>query len=181
MQTAAFALLPESTSPARGTTAKRIPRFFWRLNFNPRPPCGGRPEGSQVILSFYVFQSTSPAWGTTKNIQESRLKMIFQSTSPVRGTTIKSIYNALCSLYFNPRPPCGGRPADFSRRAAEQKISIHVPRAGDDRGYVSRKSDGIIISIHVPRAGDDKAHAAKCGDGSIFQSTSPVRGTTHLI
>lgn len=66
MQTAAFALLPESTSPARGTTAKRIPRFFWRLNFNPRPPHGGRRVAvGAVVAKVAKFQSTSPARGTT--------------------------------------------------------------------------------------------------------------------
>lgn len=62
MQTAAFALLPESTSPARGTTAKRIPRFFWRLNFNPRPPCGGRQQNRtifQVIATRFALLFTN--------------------------------------------------------------------------------------------------------------------------
>ena len=100
----------QSTYPARGTTRSRGFSHKCGCNFNPRPPCGGRPQkgfldSSGVSISIhvprtgddhmpiglplsdYLFQSTSPARGTTKNIQESRLKMIFQSTSPAQGTT----------------------------------------------------------------------------------------------
>ncbi len=100
----------QSTSPARGTTAKRIPRFFWRLDFNPRPPHGGRQNLLRVVSCLSIFQSTSPAWGTTSN--EVRL-------SP-------------CSSYFNPRPPHGGRLTNFCNKIKLRFISIHVPRAGDD-------------------------------------------------
>ena len=34
------------------------------------------------------------------------------------------------------------------------KISIHVPREGDDRGFHGGATGGTI-SIHVPREGDD--------------------------
>ena len=37
------------------------------------------------------------------------------------------------TLYFNPRPPCGGRPQIKNKLKALFDISIHVPRVEDDR------------------------------------------------
>ena len=34
--------------------------------------------------------------------------------------------------YFNPRPPCGGRPSKARRGQRATRISIHAPRAGGD-------------------------------------------------
>ena len=65
----------------------------------------------------------------------------------------------------------------YSRRC---KISIHIPRVGDDPGKFDLYDDNGEISIHIPRVGDDKP-AGGCGDGSEeFQSTSPVWGMTQL-
>ena len=57
------------------------------------------------------------------------------------------------------------------------RISIHVPREGDD--VVTEKyAEYRNISIHVPREGDDTL-AKKYGDyDDLFLSTSPARGTT---
>ena len=77
---------------------------------------------------------------------------------------------------FNPRAPCGARHADIYvvnrdvvfqstcpvRGATECElslfeqgsVSIHVPRAGRDRGVSSTVFD-CKVSIHVPRAGRD--------------------------
>ena len=35
------------------------------VNFNPRPPCGGRPLRSPTYMVFTTFQSTSSMWRTT--------------------------------------------------------------------------------------------------------------------
>ena len=55
--------------------------------FNPRPPCGGRRDRSQLPRGPVQFQSTSSVWRTTIPIRDSMFP----------------------NFYFNPRPPCGGR------------------------------------------------------------------------
>ena len=90
--------------------------------------------------------------------------------------------------------------------ALEQKkgrISIHVPRVGDDAIVQAKAEQCIHISIHVPRVGDDKTargaspqrfisiHVPRVGDdsdnfqlsanGEVFLSTSPAWGTTLNI
>ena len=60
---------------------------FKAIDFNPRPPCGGRLTRAVDNYAGIEFQSTSPVWRTTT------------------GDLIKK----LSKIYFNPRPPCGGR------------------------------------------------------------------------
>ena len=59
---------------------------------------------------------------------------------------------------FNPRTPCGVRPAGRDRRRAE-----------------------LGISIHAPLAGCDFTRALRADAERIFQSTHPLRGATELI
>ena len=56
---------------------------------------------------------------------------------------------------FNPRSPCGERPAASSGKGEGQRISIHAPRAGSDIAHKSKFVNTKSISIHAPRAGSD--------------------------
>ena len=80
--------------------------------------------------------------------------------------------------YFNPRPPCGGRPV---RRVSLRwkKISIHAPRAGGDN-LLHRICPRPQISIHAPRAGGDTCLVSSALIQKEFQSTPPVRGATRF-
>ena len=81
------------------------------------------------------------------------------------------------------------------------RISIHVPRVGDDRkrGRSSASCSTFLstspawgtthrltvlecscgISIHVPRVGDDQLRVATAIVRKLFLSTSPAWGTTY--
>ena len=79
-------------------------------DFNPRPPCGGRQEQTLNELLEEVFQSTSSVWRTTSgscpclaSIKISIHVLRVEDDSPM-------IAGARPWVYFNPRPPCGGRP-----------------------------------------------------------------------
>ena len=102
---------------------------------------------------------------------------------------------------FNPRAPCGARPANPPPHSSGKSISIHAPRAGRDFGFGLNGHDHGI-SIHAPRAGRDFAGGrdrktyqnfnprapcgarlvapARYGVGFTFQSTRPVRGATTI-
>ena len=101
--------------------------------------------------------------------------------------------------HFNPRAPCGARPAPKSQEEVHACISIHAPHAGRDRPEGGQDHPGAI-SIHAPHAGRDsgvppmRAYAphfnprAPCGarlqatmggaEAGTFQSTRPMRGAT---
>ena len=148
------------------------------IDFNPRPPCGGRPTSSGHWTSWRVFQSTSSVWRTTST-RTSRLWTTadFNPRPPCGGR------RQLCEEFnhaiqnFNPRPPCGGRlggwrssgigsifqstssvwrttePQTFDFAFIE--ISIHVLRVEDDN-ILSVHRRFLTISIHVLRVEDDK-------------------------
>ena len=127
---------------------------------------------------------------------------IFQSTPPVRGATGLGGGRDKGRGNFNPRPPCGGRPAREADGARDLDISIHAPRAGGDEDvYVwredgahfnprppcggrhvlgNRHDGGRNISIHAPRAGGDPEQRAIRARQARFQSTPPVRGATQV-
>ena len=58
------------------------------------------------------------------------------------------------------------------------RISIHVPRVGDDI-YFAHTQPYFGISIHVPRVGDDCRRPAPAAGWPRFLSTSPAWGTTE--
>ena len=109
-------------------------------NFNPRTPCGVRPQNQWLYIypkeiSIHAprvgcdwlagsaaagnleFQSTHPVWGATGKTDRAELRrLIFQSTHPVWGATIKG-------TSMEPR----------------MMISIHAPRVGcDTRGSMAK-------------------------------------------
>ena len=78
-------------------------------DFNPRPPCGGRPHLISNPVLHAEFQSTSSVWRTTSIRISSNSDLAFQSTSSVWRTTA---------------PGCVDLDAET--------ISIHVLRVEDD-------------------------------------------------
>ena len=176
----------------------------WARNFNPRTPCGVRPQlvgGSQDDLLISIH---APRAGCDcdRRIAE-RAREQFQSTHPVRGATLLGSLGRAVIWHFNPRTPCGVRPglarqpwrdAGFQSThpvrgatstvmeiaTAIQQISIHAPRAGCDvRTIGSEYTAGI--SIHAPRAGCDTCILARLNIWRKFQSTHPVRGATAVF
>ena len=147
------------------------------VNFNPRPPCGGRllnlffrlckisisihvprVEDDQTLDLYFTAEAISIHVPRVEDdlqvILQTQYQKIFQSTSPVWRTTAKPV-----------------------RRTERILISIHVPRVEDDMlsynqvnnicnfnprppcgGRQNGKQYVLIattISIHVPRVEDD--------------------------
>ncbi len=104
--------------------------------------------------------------------------------------------------YFNPRSPCGERPALGSHTVESYRfqstlpvwgatmikrryinvtaISIHAPRVGSDQ-YKCYTVITVKISIHAPRVGSDVACGAYNSPPPGFQSTLPVWGATSCV
>ena len=146
--------------------------------FNPRSPCGERP---QLRPQFWITEQ-------------------FQSTLPVWGATLSPVVSLQLSAYFNPRSPCGERRAPYPALAPPSpEFQSTLPVWGAT--YV-RKGWNVYstISIHAPRVGSDLREALEqitnwdfnprspCGErrispssiyrGPRFQSTLPVWGAT---
>ena len=146
--------------------------------FNPRSPCGERPQPPDWVTCCMGFQSTLPVWGATvTGDPDTPAKVEFQSTLPVWGATTAPTTIKPIPRDFNPRSPCGERQALAVYGRAAARISIHAPRVGSDARQVSWASD-IRISIHAPRVGSDINVRPTEEYCSSFQSTLPVWGAT---
>ena len=144
----------QSTRPVRGATTTSFSDLPESPRFNPRAPCGARPDLRQ-----------SPAGGKDVSIHAPRAGRDQGRQRPATGRSV-SIH-----------APRAGRDPGVEPSIASNCVSIHAPRAGRDLGYfqVVRDSD---VSIHAPRAGRDfrTVHFLRFYFG--FQSTRPVRGAT---
>ena len=108
------------------------------------------------------------------------------------------------TIYFNPRPPRGGRLSGVEASRKAIPISIHAPReGGDPRGTKFKVGDikkfqstppargatitslksstDTPISIHAPREGGDYLIFWVRFWILLFQSTPPARGATTEV
>mgnify|MGYP004690195103 CR=1 FL=1 len=97
-------------APRAGGDRKGLRGDTTEGDFNPRPPCGGRPDSSKYSRTVHDFNPRPPCGGRHMTLDCGTEKPSFQSTPPVRGATLSS---ALSSAFA--------------------QISIHAPRAGGDQ------------------------------------------------
>ena len=100
----------QSTPSARRATASSTPILRGAINFNPRPPRGGRHK---IILDTLTIAK-------------------FQSTPSARRATCDSGLLCFAILDFNPRPPRGERLIGVVRCSPAYMISIHALREESD-------------------------------------------------
>ena len=112
----------------------------------------GRPGNGKT--DFAIFLSTSPLRGTTGITPKTFYTKIFLSTSPLRGTTGLDFVG--CEI---------------------DRISIHVPLAGDDPARLQLKTSGRNFYPRPP-CGGRPSSISRSPCAAEFLSTSPLRGTT---
>ena len=125
----------------------------------------------------------------------------FQSTLPVWGATPLTHQASLLFWHFNPRSPCGERPALRKIPAGHRIFQSTLPVWGATRhpgrwcrwrGYFNPRSPcgerpinqfriayAYQISIHAPRVGSDTSEIVLYIFEEKFQSTLPVWGATR--
>ena len=81
------------------------------------------------------------------------------------------------NTHFNPRPPCGGRHLRLTRPRERGNFNPRPPCGGrlSEKKFIETV---LGISIHVPRVEDDVKRLMLRYDRRPFQSTSPVWRTT---
>ena len=101
----------QSTLPMRGATSWAC-RASSQLDFNPRSPCGERPNGI-------------PHW---------MMPVTFQSTLPMRGATFGDAECFAVRVISIHAPHAGSDSARHILQALHA-ISIHAPHAGSDKAF----------------------------------------------
>ena len=103
----------------------------------------------------------------------------FQSTRPMRGATIITHTPKRPRIYFNPRAPCGARPAiKASYVPLDLFQSTRPMRGATTKGFILK----FFIQNFNPRApcGARLTGIDGVTDTSVFQSTRPMRGATKV-
>ncbi len=102
-------------------------------DFNPLPPCGGRPHGKITSWTNGDFNPLPPCGGRQSRFRDSTF-----------------------SKYFNPLPPCGGRPIPATMRRRHLRFQS-TPSVWRETAIVDLLIDSLPISIHSLRVeGDDR-------------------------
>ena len=130
------------------------------IDFNPRSPCGERPEVVVFVQHVVAISIHAPRVGSDIRRKTSvTATPLFQSTLPVWGATL--CFKHFFEFFF---------------------ISIHAPRVGSDP-FTQQLLNKIVrsISIHAPRVGSDIKPRLFFVAKKLFQSTLPVWGATLAV
>ena len=82
------------------------------------------------------------------------------------------------AVYFNPRPPRGGR-RDWIILSTSACLFQSTPPARGATLRCPKAFSNRQISIHAPREGGDPHAIASYFGYLVFQSTPPARGATY--
>ena len=168
-------------------------------NFNPRAPCGARPNCDGMDDLDDAFQPTRPLRGATAACDADIQPLPFQPTRPLRGATIQRSPPKNWGQDFNPRAPCGARPwlrttvmlsdtfqptrplrgATALRAHALNRGKFQPTRPLRGATPVAASGDcSSEISTHAPLAGRDQRKNGLTCPSARFQPTRPLRGAT---
>ena len=101
-------------------------------SFNPRTPCGVRHVSMFLSIVASLFQSTHPVWGATSKMGSAHGHKAVSIHAPRVGCDMTLSPCRDHQSCFNPRTPCGVRPADDTFLRQYLLVSIHAPRVGCD-------------------------------------------------
>ena len=144
----------QSTPSARRATTETDAWRHPAVNFNPRPPRGGRQRARAVQT-------------VRKEISIHALREEGDGSIGRNGNRYHD---------FNPRPPRGGRLQDCGVVYIFVSISIHALREEGDLGSVFACKFGIAISIHALREEGDQRGASMESNEKYFNPRPPRGG-----
>ena len=118
--------------PRGGRLSRFINQSPFISNFNPRPPRGGRLKRWQPTQVYLSISIHAPREGGDCYLKIPDFFLIISIHAPREGGDQSRKAERQGTLYFNPRPPRGGRLHSVSTMCALSVISIHAPREGGD-------------------------------------------------
>ena len=126
-------------------------------HFNPRPPWGGRHDiRPQALVEYNISIHALRGEGDNTTSMAELCSTRFQSTPSVGRATLGFVASIIYSIYFNPRPPWGGR-----REAGDAAVLSGLyfnprPPWGGRLSGAKTAAKNYDISIHALRGeGDD--------------------------
>ena len=164
-------------APRVGSDCNVGPELHRYSNFNPRSPCGERPDlrykpnrisgisihaprvGSDRRFmkswkSRLRFQSTLPVWGATPICGFDVEVLVISIHAPRVGSDARTDFYLVHNQHFNPRSPCGERRCPRPAQPAGQEFQSTLPVWGATTPLAVMVT-ATNISIHAPRVGSD--------------------------
>ena len=145
------------------------------------------------------FQSTLPMRGATRFAADNHLSQVISIHAPHAGSDAEFGFGETRLKNFNPRSPCGERPACTVLKTDTNRFQSTLPMRGATHVHDGFRTNRGI-SIHAPHAGSDARcpstswirinfnPRSPCGERQelptlanpvkVFQSTLPMRGAT---
>ena len=147
------------------------------MNFNPRPPHGGRPRFLPARAVFPPISIHAPHTGGDCRRPCGLSDGGDFNPRPPHGGRRGNGSGPSIEADFNPRPPHGGRRPVQRVQLQRSGISIHAPHTGGDRTRTGMSARRRYFNPRPPHGGRQEARVA-AGLTQRFQSTPPTRGAT---
>ena len=148
-------------------------------HFNPRSPCGERPD---IMVSSWLIPGISihaPRVGSDAVRENARLSLPGISIhAPRVGSDKIWLFKLLVTANFNPRSPCGERLQNPGVQATNLPISIHAPRVGSDTKHATTMLAYFNFNPRSPCGERRQKRRQRKNRHFQFQSTLPVWGAT---
>ena len=159
-------------APRTGSDTDEIRYSFWLEISIHAPRTGSDWFGADGLLVGKDFNPRSPHGERQAKHEQPKPQPKFQSTLPARGATLRlTVENTRLERFQSTLPARGATKPSGSREPAE-RISIHAPRTGSDRG-LRHKVAMLGISIHAPRTGSDRPGQRELRNQAHFNPRSP--------
>ena len=144
----------QPTRPLRGATGGQGGILSLSPYFNPRAPCGARPEINGRQEFGHWISTHAPLAGRDVARAVRAVIVDISTHAPLAGRDASFTTCWSVQENFNPRAPCGARHLRHDHDRHGGHISTHAPLAGRD------DADGdtltvVEISTHAPLAGRD--------------------------
>ena len=147
-------------------------------SFNPRSPCGERPEPKRTTLTKEGFNPRSPC-GERYHGPQSDPGRLVSTHAPLAGSdTAHQSKSAEYSV--STHAPLAGSDARESRsKALDSTVSTHAPLAGSDGRHLRSAVYRGRVSTHAPLAGSDcSTERCRAKPGRV-STHAPLAGSDH--
>ena len=134
-----------------------------QFNFNPRAPCGARHPAPRSAAPPAPISIHAPHAGRDQHVgQHHEQEAEISIHAPHAGRDGARSACVMAFSHFNPRAPCGARPATPSEKPPSNGFQSTRPMRGAT-GSCGAYNHGNTISIHAPHAGRDHAGLGRRG------------------
>ena len=165
----------QPTLPLRGATWWTGQRKSPRCRFNPRSPCGERPDDPTVVSRGVAVSTHAPLAGS--DLRHEGIDPAGESFNPRSpcGERPEPKRTTLTKEGFNPRSPCGER-YHGPQSDPGRLVSTHAPLAGSDTAHQSKSAE-YSVSTHAPLAGSDARESRSKALDSTVSTHAPLAGS----